>query len=336
MNLRPLPLLVLSMFAAVALVGCPAPEENTKGGVFAEIAPSAADVKLSTPTRTTTAAAGAGTDAVSATPPGVELADNGANGLATFYTFTRQTFDGVNIGTAWVLGLVNAITKYPTTERSDDQAVWGPWRGELSPAEWRLRVSRAEGDAYDYVLEGRTAGQGEYRAVISGRGYAPGDSRRGLGNFVIDNDAADAIDPARLKSPDSSGTLSVDHDLRAVRTNLDAAYHISVKARPTATEEDYDIELDRLDGGGGTVEIASKSDIDHEPAKAALENVSMKSRWIASGAGRADVTVEGGDLPASIGSITMSECWAESFKEVYYTDSANLAPTSGDEAACPP
>jgi hypothetical protein len=335
MNLRSLPVLALTTFAALALVGCPEPDEDKDAGVFAQIAPKAEDVKLATPTRAS--GAGVGTDAQAPTPPGVEPTGNGANGLATFYTFTRQTFDGVNIGTAWVLGLVNAITKYPTTQRSDDQAIWGPWQGELSPAEWRLRVTRAEGDAYDYVLEGRTASEGgEYRAVISGRGYAPGDSRRGLGNFVIDNDAADAIDPARLKSPDSSGTLAVDHDLRALRSNLDAAYHISVKARPTANDEQYDIELDRLDGGGGTVEITSKGDVDDEPAKAALENISMKSRWIASGAGRADVTVEGGDVPPSLGTITMSECWGESFKEVYYTDSANLAPTSGDEAACPP
>lgn len=332
MNLRSLSLAGFAVASSALLVGCPAPEDERAGGVFSEIAPRAEQVRLAEPTSGATA--GASTASLGALPS-IEPTGNGANELATFYTFTRQTFDGVNLGTAWVLALVNGITRYPTTEKTDNSATWGPWRGELSPAEWRLRVVRGELDVYTYVLEGRRAGEGEYRAVISGQGYAPGDARRGLGEFTFDNDAADAVDPARLRDADASGTVRVSHDLRALKADLDGGYTIDVEAHGTVKKGDYTVKLVRLAGGGGTVDISSQGDIDEEPSKSAFEDLTMKSKWNATGAGRADVTVQNGDIPASIGTLTMTECWGTTFKQVYYTDSAGLLATSGDEAACP-
>lgn len=326
MNLRTLSIAGFALLSSAVLAGCPAPEDEKAGGVFSEIAPRADQVRLAAPTESGAASAGTAS---------VEPLGNGAGEFATFYVFTRQMFDGVNLGTAWVLGLVNLITKYPTTEKTATSATWGPWRGELSPAEWRLRVTRGAGDVYAYVLEGRRVGVGEYRAVITGEGYAPGDARRGLGSFTFDHDAADAIDPARLRDPDASGTIKVEHDLRGLRGDLKGAYTIDAVAHPTAKAGDFSVSLERLDGGGGTVDIVSKGDIDDDKAKAALEDITMKSRWNAVGAGRADVTVQNGDIPASIGILSMTECWGTTFKQVYYTDSAGIFATSGDEAACP-
>jgi len=189
---------------------------------------------------------------------------------------------------------------------------------------------------YDYVLEGRRFEQGgEFRAVVTGQGYAPGDPRRGLGGFTFDHDAADAVDPARLRDPDASGTIHVEHDLRGLRSDLRGGYTIDATAHPTAKAGDFVVSLERFDGGGGTVEIVSKGDIDHEASKSALEDLSLKSKWNAAGAGRADVTVQNGDIPPSVGTLTMTECWGTTFKQVYYTDSAGIAETSGDLSACP-
>ena len=330
MMIRKLAFAGLSLAASsLLLVGCPAPEEDDDERTFAEIAPRAEQVRLSAPSG---ASPGAGTASLY---PSVDLARDGDPALSTFYTFTRQTFDYVNLGTAWILGLVTTIVRYPVTQRTTSEATWGPWKGELSAAEWRLRVTRGEDSLYSYVLEGRRVGQESYRAVVTGQGYPRGDARRGLGSFVVDHDAADAIDPARLRGADESGTTRVDHDLRSLREDLRGAYTIGVEGRPTATAGRFDVALTRLDGGGGTVDIVSKGDIDADPAKRAFEDLTMRSRWVTSGAGRADVTVSRGDVPASVGTVVVTECWSPNFQQSYYTDSAGLAPTTGEEALCP-
>jgi hypothetical protein len=44
--------------------------------------------------------------------------------------------------------------------------------------------------------------------------------------------------------------------------------------------------------------------------------------------------MSGGDIPASVGTVTAVECWSGDFARVYYDDSIDWEPTSGDPAAC--
>ena len=64
---------------------------------------------------------------------------------------------------------------------------------------------------------------------------------------------------------------------------------------------------------------------------ALLENVTIRSRWLATGAGRGDARITGGDLGTQ--QAIASECWNTLFRRSsYYTDNVNFHPTEGDPA----
>ena len=69
-------------------------------------------------------------------------------------------------------------------------------------------------------------------------------------------------------------------------------------------------------------------DID-EPKNGVNEDVSIGSRWRETGAGRSDITIAGGSLPATIAVVEATECWGEDFSQVFYTDSVESKPTVG-------
>ncbi|HLV67462.1 MAG TPA: hypothetical protein VKY73_16685, partial [Polyangiaceae bacterium] len=81
------------------------------------------------------------------------------------------------------------------------------------------------------------------------------------------------------------------------------------------------------------IEIDALADTDAS-GTTALEDLAMQSRFRADGAGRADVTVANGDVPADIGAVTLTECWGTDFTRVYYSDTIELNPTEGDATAC--
>jgi hypothetical protein len=65
-----------------------------------------------------------------------------------------------------------------------------------------------------------------------------------------------------------------------------------------------------------------------------LEDIAIDSRWRAEGAGRADIVIAGGDLPAAPGLVSAVECWGSDFTRSYYSDSINFEPSEGQPSAC--
>ncbi|MFO0661094.1 MAG: hypothetical protein U0165_14865 [Polyangiaceae bacterium] len=249
-------------------------------------------------------------------------AQSGASPLAQYYLFTRHIFDGVNLGTAWVLGTVQLIIAYPPTSVENKTATWGPASDAENPSEWKLVVTKETDGSYSYAFEGRRKGSNDaFRPTL--QGTAKGKT----GQFVLDYTAANELDPARLGADTESGQTAVDYDLSQYPTTITAS------ARPDS-DAYFDVTVTRQQGGGGTVDITAHDDLD-ATKNTALEDVTMKSRWVASGEGRADVTVSGGDMPTPPGTVTVTECWGATFERSYYTDSVGLAATEGDAAQCP-
>ena len=82
----------------------------------------------------------------------------------------------------------------------------------------------------------------------------------------------------------------------------------------------------------GELDVVAHVDIDDSHATA-LEDVNVVSRWRATGAGRADIGIAGGDLPAAgLEGVTAVECWGSDFMRSYYSDSINFEPTEGEAA----
>jgi len=239
--------------------------------------------------------------------------------LADYYVATRGVTRTFNGSTGWVLVLLHTIVSYPVTTHSGDTYEWGPWSDALDPSEYKLDVIDHGGGVYTYELAGRdktTAGS-QFEDVITGAA-----SVDGKGTFTLDFDAGRRVNP--VDSGDATGSVDVAYDLVAKTLDLNIS---TTNALGNPVVADYQYAEDATGGGDMTF------DVDQDQGGGpALEHSTLRSRWEATGAGRADARVEGGDLGAT--QITASECWDTLFRRTFYTDSANLAPTEGAETDC--
>lgn len=260
---------------------------------------------------------------------GASTRRDGLEGDASlFHAFTRGVTVLVNGGAVLTLGLVEEITEYPPTTLTQDQAVWGPHTNALSPNTWRFTVTRTAPNEYSYALEGKpkTAADSAYRVVLSGSHVHTG-YKLGTGAFLLDFDAAQTLpehgpEVGRVQyeyaRPAAGATIVVDanfDDVRDADTGalVDAAYRYR-----------------EVPANGGALEFQlNKNVVTSGPA---LEVVTVKSRWLETGAGRSDARVSGGDVPGQ--SATIAECWDSNFLSRYAAASFNPAAGWGTEAAC--
>lgn len=306
---------VVSALSLVALQGCLVQSETDR---FREAVPKGDEVKTGVP-----GASGSGKSGSTS----LRIATGSGSGSAKYYEFTREITWGTDTVTGVILAAVKAVTDEQPTTLESKKAVWGPWSGSaLEPVTWRFSVTEGATDEFDYVLEGkpRNGSDSEYKAVLRGKGYGKSNSAYRTGNFSVDNDAFRSLDSAHGKD---DGSVKVVYDLK----NLEKR-NIKVELRPGGTKGKADIDVQHASGGAGTLNIVAQLDIDSSKSTKA-EDITIVSRWNTAGAGRADISLQGGDV-ASVGVVKASECWSTSFSRVYYSDSVTSEPTTGDPAAC--
>jgi hypothetical protein len=244
--------------------------------------------------------------------------------LANWYVATRDVTRTFNGGSAWVLTLVHTIVQFPATTINDNVSTWGPWSGALDPAEYKLVVTANADGTFAYQLSGRSKTQAgaQFEVVIDGTADPrPGDLK-GNGEFLIDFDAGKRVNP--VDSGDAKGSVDVHYDLAQRHLDL-TVMSTDAQNQPTAADYSYN---ETADGGGDmTFDVSGNAG-----GTSLLETLTLRSRWLNTGAGRADARVAGGDLGTI--QITASECWDPSFKRVFYKDSNNFSPTEGAETSC--
>jgi hypothetical protein len=257
---------------------------------------------------------------------------------AKWYGFTRGVTAGVNVVTGAVLGSVWLIVHTEPSSIEDGTATWGPYSEALDPATYRFRVTRTAQGVYDYVLEGRPKSShddGDYRAVLTGHGYGKRHEMHGEGEFTIDLDTARELDPFQHR--DDSGTVRLVHHLpRDITSGGDALPRTlvaEVKPNPAVNPESFSVESTANEDGTGTLHVDAHGDTD-DTKLTELEDIVVDSRWRADGAGRADIAIAGGDVPADPGLITAVECWGADFGRSYYSDSVGFEATEGEASAC--
>jgi len=289
-----------SLFSLAAFAsGCTVKADSSDE--FRDPIPQSSDVALSVP------GSSASTSSTSSAA-GLRLAGGGGAGdYASYYVFTRDISAGVDFGTAAILG-----------------GVWLSGNA-LDPTVWRLVVRESGDKEYDYELDGRpkaSTNDGDFKAVLTGHGFGKTRPEHRSGNFTIDNDAYNALEPG---VGHDSGTTAVTYDLRQFPAQ------IQVQLRPSpATLGQNDIEVAHNQDGSGEVDIVGLDDISTNK-DGTLENVTIHSRWSNVGAGRADVQAAGGELTQT---VVASQCWSSAFAQTYYTDNVNYQPTSGDPLSC--
>ncbi|HYQ14112.1 MAG TPA: hypothetical protein VEQ58_00080, partial [Polyangiaceae bacterium] len=171
--------------------------------------------------------------------------------------------------------------------------------------------------------------------VLSGHGYGKQHTQHGQGDFVIDLSAAHELDP--VGHQDDSGTVRIVHDLPhdidAGGAALPRTITAAVNPDPAVNRESFSVTSKAEVGGTGSLHVDAKSDVDDSKATQ-LEDVGVESRWRADGAGRADITISGGDIPSDPGTVRAVECWGADFVSRYYSDSIGFEPEAGDASAC--
>jgi hypothetical protein len=248
--------------------------------------------------------------------------------LSPWYVVTRQVTRDLNGGTAWVLIVVHTIVQFPATTIEGDTYTWGPWSDALDPADYRLVVTALGNGSYDWSLDGRSKTEpgADFQTVIAGNAV-PGETEgTGHGEFTIDFDAAERVNPI---DNDARGVVGISYDLAARHLDMSIA---TVEVRDGAeVPVNYEYAYSEKDDGSGDMIFAAHGDTDDEGT--AAEDAVIRSRWLADGAGRADVRLSGGDVSTTI-SVTASECWDSTFAVVYYSDSVNWLPTEGSQSSC--
>jgi len=300
----------LSAVAAVAALGlsaCGHPADEFRNGV-----PVSDNVRLNVP-----ASSGA---ALSASDLGQRL-DSLKGETSNFYQLTRGATNLVNGGAVAVLSLVKAITDNPPTTISQNQAVWGPGSDALSPTTWKLTVNRKAANVYSYTLEGKakTAPDSAFVTLLSGTHNLDGG---GSGTFLLDWTQAQTLPEhddnvgtaAFTYSRDAAGEVAVATDFKQVRDHA-SGQRVDVQYR-------YHGKPDQ----SGAFEFGTLTNSTGGPA---LERLTVKSRWLASGAGRSDVKLAGGDLKEN---ATFNECWDARFLSQYVRNSFDVSLAYGVEA----
>ena len=321
------------------LLGCLVPactlEKQDDGDEYREAVPLREAVVVAGPESdssadSTTASAPTAAHALAVTRP---LGRN----YAKWYGFTRAVRAGVNTVTGAVLGSAWAIVHTEPSAVKDGEATWGPYTDALEPASYRFRVTRVAEGEYDYVFEGRPKAETSdtaYRTVLKGHGYGKRHELHGEGEFTIDLDVARELDPPAHVG--DSGTVHVVHHLPH---DIDAGHALprsilaEVTPDPAVNPESFSVTSDANEDGTGSLHVVAKADV-NDSKTTQLEDVTVDSRWRADGAGRADIGISGGDIPADPGKVTAVECWGADFARSYYSDSIDFAPTEGDATAC--
>lgn len=262
------------------------------------------------------------------------LADGASSAPAYWYSFTRDARDGVNAVTGVVLVSVWVVVHTEPSELDDEHAVFGPYEGDaLDPARYRLTVTRVGDHHFRYVLAGQKKSGGDYLDVLDGDGYSRASDQHGQGRFVLNLDNAKTLDPSRHQN--DSGSVTVVHELpRNIGEVADALPRTITATVAPAGEESLEITSFAHADHTGEIDLSAHTDMDASHTTK-LEDVTLVSRWQATGAGRADIGISGGDLPAAgLDTVSAVECWGSDFSSVYYTDSANIQPTTGSVAEC--
>jgi len=251
--------------------------------------------------------------------------------LSEYYALTRGISAEFNAGAAFVLILVHAIVQHPATTIDGTTYTWGPYSEPLAPAEWRLVVTDNLDGSYAWSLDGRSkiAGATEFDTAIAGLAIEGADPHRGSGNFALDFDVLKALDP--IEHADSNGGMvEVTYDLEN-RDGTQASLTMHIEAANDAGEP---IVADYLyaenEDRSGDFQFSLPVDVNEDGS--ALEDVVLRSRWLADGSGRGDARVTGGDAGAEV--VEASQCWDTSFRTVYEVSTHDFMPESGDAGQC--
>ena len=130
----------------------------------------------------------------------------------------------------------------------------------------------------------------------------------------------------------ATGGIAILHDNTADPRTVDVHFGNFLDGKSGSTALNAQYHYAEHADQSGNFSFALRTNFDNDP-QGILEGAEIASRWLASGAGRADVVATGGSLPAGF-VVHAVECWDTSFARVFYTDDVDPSKTEGNVSAC--
>jgi hypothetical protein len=253
---------------------------------------------------------------------------------AEYYLITRNVITTFNGLVAELTGLVDLVRGNVPTSRNGDERIWGPWLAEQQPG-WQIRVVMLRSTVsetllrIDYSVQIRPLDTDDSAWVpfLTGMYISSGSARTGQGEIhLLVDDARNAGFPVN-DDPGLAELVKVDVTYDNAGFPMSVTFDIEKLA--TASTRSGRVAYVRNQDGSGrlTFDWEGRSD------SGAPVTASMLSRWIGSGAGRADLTA---DLtPNRSGVITTLgiDCWGVDTAATYsYRIGDN--PLAPDQSSC--
>jgi hypothetical protein len=263
---------------------------------------------------------------------------------ATTYLKMRTAAQDLNTSLLAILGIVDLITQYPPTEREENFRRWGPWTDKGVSYQVEVRRTVTDGDVqFSYEMNGKLPNEEAWRVLLSGQLLEGATSSDGRGNMSLDFDQMRVVNP----STTDQGQFDVDYDTRGDGLSLGLSIRSSSIALSSTTTsqirmshfEKADVlaryAYEESENGMGSFRIEGAFDVHEDDAEILPkeEFMTVFARWIEDQRGRAETTIEGGEIS---GIVRVSECWDSDFILNYREGQFNrLTATCGNAANCP-
>ena len=249
---------------------------------------------------------------------------------AEYYLLTARVTDDVNGLIGSVLTMVDSLTEAPPSfsDVEANTAVWGPFSGPLEPSEYALFVHLDDDTGvYTWSINGRAAGtEDQWTGFVVGQVEPGATADVSRGWFALDFDQVALLDP----TSDARGVFVSAYDIAVDDVSASVGFEEFIgddNEEPVNALYHYE----QIDGGDGLMDLAFEHDVNPEDGTGTDELSIIRSRWTASGSGRADAYTTGGDLGDVVANAT--ECWSSTFEAVYYQDSFSPV-EEGDPELC--
>lgn len=247
---------------------------------------------------------------------------------------SRLTHDTVGVfnGALDFLSNADLIRTYQPTSRIANGRIWGPFPMNDHPGwQWRFVVTRLpDTDDFKYAFDVQQIGADPdvWISFITGSFAASAGVRKGTGHFDMETDALRLAGfPVGVNAKDEMlKYLKVDYSTASYPINVRmeiGLYTPSDALNGYTTNTSIIITYEAQSNGQGGLKF--------DATDAMGNSISVVSRWLATGRGRADATVTVGPVMGQ----TRTECWDDSFRETYNATPWDPTMNSGDMSLCP-
>lgn len=231
-------------------------------------------------------------------------------GAATTWLNARETSDGLNAAVDWLVGLIDAVRKYPPTARDDDYRRWGPFDDENHAGrEIQIVMERSWPDGedgapqYAYRFEARVKGTSPFVSILTGE-FNGASASRGAGTLELFFFRLIALGMGDETTPD--GTMTLVYDRASEPTTVDL----------TLTNQGFGVASFGYEYTG----YANGSGIFRYLIVNGTAQLTVDAAWSTAKAGRARIRYVDGAVTG-----TILNCWDAAACMVYADDPWNTS-----------